>query len=171
MDTHLSDMGIYAGLLALFCIFLVVMLTLKKQSAKALQIGLTAGLIGIFMLNYASGMTQSSSVDEMDQQYLNWYNKDILIDDIKVFNYIDDYNQSNKSDRNNFNTFSEILLKKYDLSVRLIPFHQCFHLENMPLLIIRTVWSVIMVIQHQICQALMQSSQLQVVNIFLFWCT
>lgn len=49
MDSQLSDMGIYVGLLAIFSIFLVVMLTLKKQSAKALQIGLTAGLIGIFV--------------------------------------------------------------------------------------------------------------------------
>lgn len=49
MDSNLSDMGIYAGLLALFCIFLVVMLSLKKQGAKTFQIGLTAGLVGIFV--------------------------------------------------------------------------------------------------------------------------
>ncbi len=49
MDSNLSDIGIYAGLLALFCIFLVVMLSLKKQGAKPFQIGLTAGLVGIFV--------------------------------------------------------------------------------------------------------------------------
>ena len=43
-ELNLSDMGIYAGVLALVCVFLVVMLSLKKQSAKSLQIGLTAGL-------------------------------------------------------------------------------------------------------------------------------
>ncbi len=49
MDSNLSDMGIYAGLLALLCIFLVVMLSLKKQGAKTFQVGLTAGLVGIFV--------------------------------------------------------------------------------------------------------------------------
>ena len=60
MDTQFSDMGIYAGLLALFCIFLVVMLILKKQSAKALQIGLTAGLVGIFI--GAAGLVAASKM-------------------------------------------------------------------------------------------------------------
>ena len=60
MDTQFSDMGIYAGLLALFCIFLVVMLILKKQSAKALQIGLTAGLVGIFI--GAAGLVAGSKM-------------------------------------------------------------------------------------------------------------
>ena len=48
-ELNLSDMGIYAGVIALVCVFLVVMLSLKKQSAKAMQIGLTAGLIGVFL--------------------------------------------------------------------------------------------------------------------------
>ncbi len=46
---NLNDMGIYAGSLALVCVFLVVLLSQKKQSAKAFQIGLIAGLSGIFL--------------------------------------------------------------------------------------------------------------------------
>ena len=74
-ELNLSDMGIYAGVLALVCVFLVVMLSLKKQSAKSLQIGLTAGLVGVFLGaigSYASARALKYEVtkqaDEMENE-------------------------------------------------------------------------------------------------------